>query len=195
MLKNLKVFLLNVDRKDNMLRGTDGQPYRTAGKNQLYNPNSNLHKLFNIWDEAAIQQGGSPIYYYEMYLPLGEIDKVHGEARGKIYSPNPIELWANYEPIASQNYISEYGLISNNDVIFELNVKAALQKVGHMPKIGSRIYTPHLGENWRVIQRNLGEFKMWGALRLLLICTTWQGSVTEPVKLTTPPVSNTYKIL
>ena len=63
-------------------------------------------------------------------------------------------------------------------VIFELNYKAVLRDLGHPPKIGSRIYTPHLREDWVIIQRNLGEFKMWGAMRLQLLCQRFQETVT-----------------
>ncbi len=172
-----------------MLRA-DGSPYTTAGKLQQYNPGSNNHKLFDIWDQAAIKQGGSPIYYSEVFIPTAVIDTDYLEARGKLWSPNPIELWCFYEPITSQNYMNSFGFDSPDDVIFELNVKATLAACGHMPRLGSRIFTPHLGEYWKIIQRNLGEFKMWGALRLQLICRRWQDSVTDnSTKIPTPPTT------
>lgn len=156
----------------------DGKPYTTSGSLQQYDPSNPQLKLFNLWDEDAIRMGGSPIYYYEVFIPTGEIDPTYLEARGKIYSNHPVELWAVYEPVPAQNLMNVFGFDSRNEVIFECNAQAVLKAIGHMPKIGSRIYTPHLGENWRVVQRNLGEFKMWGALRVQLIAQQFQETVT-----------------
>lgn len=156
----------------------DGKPYTTSGSLQQYDPSNPQLKLFNLWDEDAIRMGGSPIYYYEVFIAAGEIDPTYLEARGKIYSNHPVELWAVYEPIPAQNLMNVFGFDSRNEVIFECNAQAVLKAIGHMPKIGSRIYTPHLGENWRVVQRNLGEFKMWGALRVQLIAQQFQETVT-----------------
>jgi hypothetical protein len=156
----------------------DGKPYKTSGSNRQFDPTNPQLKLFNLWDEDAIRMGGSPIYYYEIFIPTGEIDTTYIEARGKIFSNNPIELWAAYEPVPAQNMMSAFGFDSANEVIFECNAQAVIKAIGHMPKIGARIYTPHLGENWKVIQRNLGEFKMWGALRVQLICQQFQESTT-----------------
>ena len=164
----------------------DGKPYKAAGIYRHFDPDNPQLKLFNLWDEDAIRIGGSPIYYYEVFIPSGEIDLTYIESRGKIYSNHPVEIWAVYEPVPAQNVMSVFGIDSMNEMIFECNVSAVLKAIGHMPKIGSRIYTPHLGENWRIIQRNLGEFKMWGALRVQLIAqqfqetaTTASGRVTE----------------
>lgn len=160
------------------LIGLDGKPYQTSGKLQAYNPDDPQHALFNLWDEDSIRMGGSPIYYYEMHLSPGEIDTDYWEGRSKLYSPKPIELWAVYEPLPSQNYMSAFGMDSLNTLSFELNAKAVLRDLGHLPKIGSRIYTPHRGENWEIIQRGFGEFRMWGVLRLTLFVGQFQESVT-----------------
>jgi len=162
-----------------MLLNPDGSKYCPTGTLRQFNPGPNNQlKLFDLWDQAAIEQGGSPIYYYEVFISSGEIDEDYIEARGKIFSEQPVELWATYDPLASQNYQNQWGLDSLNDMVFELNAKAVINKVGHMPKIGSRIHTPHLGEDWQIVQRNLGEFKLWGALRLQLICQQFQESTT-----------------
>jgi len=158
----------------------EGQPYKTLGTNRQYQPdggNPQL-KLFNLWDQDAIMMGGSPIYYYEVFISTGEIDTTYIEARGKIFSNNPTEIWAVYDPIPSQNAMSAFGFDSTEEMIFECNAQAVIKGIGHMPKIGARLYTPHLGDNWKIIQRNLGEFKMWGALRVQLICQKFQESAT-----------------
>lgn len=155
-----------------------GQPYKTSGQLQFYNPNDPQHALNNLYDRDAVRQGGSPLYYYEVFIPTGEIDKTYIESRGKLYSEHPVEIWGLYDPEASQNYMNAWGIDGMGDAIFECNRQDVLNRVGHMPKIGSRIHTPHLGENWKVVQRNLGEFKQWGALRLFIICQKFQETST-----------------
>lgn len=163
----------------------DGKPYQ-LGQLSFYNPNDPQHALFNFWDEEAIRIGGSPIYYYEVFVPPGEIDHDFLEARGKLYSTSPVELYAIYEPVPSQNYLGVFGMDSMNEVVFECNAQAVIRATGgHLPKPDSRIYTPHLGENWRVIQCALGEFRAWGALRVNIIAKQWQGTVTTEEGRTT----------
>ena len=74
--------------------------------------------------------------------------------------------------------MTAFGIDSTEEMTFELNYRATLREIGHPPKIGSILFTPHLRENWVIIQRNLNEFKLWTALRLELICQKFQESVT-----------------
>lgn len=156
----------------------DGSKYELSGDFHQYDPEQPDFELFNLWDEEAIQRGGSPIYYYEMFLQPQTIDPIHGEDRGKIFSSQPIQLWASYDPKASQNIMDAFGIDAPDEVIFQLNYRATLREIGHAPKIGSRIYTPHLKENWNIVQRDLSEFKLWNAIRLELICQKFQESTT-----------------
>ena len=162
------------------MRNPDGTPYRAAGSNRQFDPvnNNREYCLFNLWDEEAIEIGGSPILYYEVFINKGSIDPLYWEARDKIYSNIPVELFCTYEPVASENYQGAFGFDAPTDMVFEFNYRAVLQKLAHPPRVGARLFTPHKSENWVVIQRNLGEFKMWGELRLQLICQRWQETAT-----------------
>jgi hypothetical protein len=160
------------------LRNCDGTPYRTSSSNQQFDPENPEHSLFNMWDEEIIKIGGSPIFYYEVFIQSGSVDPVYHEDRGKIFSNNPIPLYCLYEPIPSKNQMSAFGIDSPDEMIFEFNYAAVLAAIGHEPKIGSRLYTPHLREDWVIIQRNRGEFKMWGGLRLQILAQKFQESVT-----------------
>lgn len=169
-----------------MIRNPDGTPYRVTGSIQQFDPDDPQHELFNLWDEEAILRGGSPIFYYEVLIQPQTVDPLYLEDRGKLFSSQPVQLWCTYEPVASQNVMNPFGIDSLEEMKFELNYRAVLKAVGHPPKIGSRLYTPHLRQDWEIIQRNLGEFKLWGALRLELICkrfpeslTTGEGKVTQ----------------
>lgn len=161
-----------------MLRDANGRPYKTVGSMQQFDPENQEHALFNLWDEEAIKIGGAPIYYYEVIISFNTIDDLYHEARDKLFSNIPIQLWGYYEPVPAQNYQMTFGIDSPDEMIFEMNYRSVLRAIGHPPKIGSRLYTPHKREDWVVVQRNLGEWKAWGELRLQLLCQRFQESVT-----------------
>jgi hypothetical protein len=170
-----------------MIRKQDGTPYCVTGSAQQFDPEDPNLTLYDIWDQESIERGGIPVFYYEVFIQENTVDKLYLEDRGKIFSQVPVKLWCFYEPNSSQNYINQFGIDSPDEQLFELNYKNTLKVLGHPPKIGSRIYTPHLKENWVIIQRNLSEFKQWSAIRLQLIAqkfqesvTTGEGKVTQP---------------
>lgn len=169
-----------------MLCDSNGRPYRTSGSLQQFDPENPDHDLFNLWDSEIIKMGGSPIFYYEVIISFNTIDELYLESRNKLFSNIPVQLYAYYDPVPSQNYQNTFGIDSPDEMIFELNYQELLNTVGHPPKIGSRIYTPHKRENWVIVQRNLGEWKLWGELRIQLLCqrfpesvTTGEGTVTQ----------------
>jgi hypothetical protein len=161
-----------------MLKKCDGTPYRLAGNLSQFDPENREHDLFNLWDEEAIELGGTPIWYYAAFSTHNTIDPLYREDRGKVWSTVPIQLFCYYDPVPGQNYMNMFGLDSPDETQFDLNYRAVLKKLGHPPKLGSRLFTPHRREHWVIVQRNLGEFKMWGELRLSLMCQRFQESVT-----------------
>jgi hypothetical protein len=178
------------------LLNADGSPYTVTGSIEQFNPNDPQHELFNLWDQEAIRQGGSPCLYYEVVISPQVIDRQYLEARGKFWSQFPVNLYCTYDPVHAQNILNPFGIDAPDELQIEFNYRDVLQKVGHPPKIGSRIYTPHLRENWEIIQRNLGEFKMWGALRLTIIAKRFQESTTTGEgKVTQKNPNPKYKII
>jgi hypothetical protein len=158
-----------------MLFNRDGTPYRLAGTRQQFNDLSADLSLFDIWDQEAIRIGGSPIYYYEVFIQEQTTDPIYLEDRGKLYSTNPVELWCFYEPVQSTFAQTAFGIDSMADEMkFSFNYRALLDAIGHKPKVGSRLRTPFLKEDWEIIQMNLGEFKMYKALRADILCKRFQ---------------------
>lgn len=90
------------------LLNSDGTPYKLNGSVQMFDPLNPQFELFNLWDQEAILRGGSPIYYYEVIITPNMIDPIYLEARNKLFNPNPVELWCNYEPIPSQNLLNQF---------------------------------------------------------------------------------------
>jgi hypothetical protein len=161
-----------------MILNPDGTTYSPVGSIQQFDPENPELCLFDLWDEEIIKMGGSPIFYYEVFIQTNTIDPIYIEDRGKLFSNNPVQLYCTYEPIQSQNAMTAFGIDAPDEMIFEFNYRSVLRTIGHPPKIGSRLFTPHLRENWVIIQRNLGEFKLWGALRLQILAQRFQESVT-----------------
>lgn len=161
------------------LKDLCGRSYRVSGSLQQFDPENPDINLFDSFDAESIQIGGSPIFYYEVFIQKQTIDPLFREDRGKIFSNQPIQLYGYYEPIASQNYQNMFGLDSPDEIKFEFNYRAVLKAIGHPPKIGSRIFTPHKRENWVIVQRGVAEFKMWGELHLVLMCSRFQEDTTD----------------
>lgn len=160
------------------IRNCDGTPYKLSGSLDTFDPNNPEHFLLNSFDSELVQIAGTPILYFEVFIQKQTIDPLYREDRGKLFSNNPITLNGFYEPIPSQNYMNMFGIDAPDEVQFQFNARAVLKAIGHPPKIGSRLYTPHKGENWVVIQRNYGDFFLWGEMRMTIIAQRFQESVT-----------------
>jgi hypothetical protein len=161
-----------------MIKNPDGTPYRPTGSLQQFDPENPEFDLFNSFDQEVIQIAGTPIFYYEVFIQSQTVDPLYVEDRGKLWSNNPITIYGYYDPIPSQNMMTTFGIDAPDELLFQFNYKDVLQRIGHPPKIGSRLFTPHLRENWVIIQRNVEEFQLWGDLRLQIMCQRFQESLT-----------------
>lgn len=176
------------------IKNPDGSTYQPTGVLQQFDPTNLEHDLFNLWDQEVIEIGGSPLYYYEVFININNIDELYIEARDKLYSPVPKIIYGFYDPIPSQNAIGVFGIDSNDEMMFEFNYQHVLRTLGHVPKIGSRIFSPHKGENWVINQRNVEVFKLWGELRLQIMCSRFQESLTTGDGKVTAKRPATYKM-
>lgn len=161
-----------------VILNSDGTPYSLSSLDR-FDPDNPEHELTNLWDSEAIQLGGSPIFYYEVFIQMNTVDELYVEDRGKLYSTVPIELKGFYEPITSQNAQSEFGIDALEEIEISFNYRDVLNAIGHPPKVGSRIFTPHKRQNWKIIQRNVDDFRLWGELRIKLYCNVFQESLTQ----------------
>jgi hypothetical protein len=170
-----------------MIRNCDGTPYQLSSF-EVYDPTSTEHFLLNTYDSEIIDIAGAPVEYYEVFIQThNSMDPLYREDRGKIFSNNPVKMKCYYEPINSQNFLNMHGVDAPDEMQFLFNYKTLLNAIGHPPKVGARLFTPHKNENWVIIQRNVGEFFLWGELRLTIIAqrfqestTTGEGGVTQP---------------
>lgn len=160
-----------------MLRNKDGTPFTASGKIRIFDPNSNKHDLFNQWDLEALKMGGTSIYYHEVIIDHQNFDKIYFEDRGKIFNPNPVELFSSYEPQADQFFQMEFGIDGISDIVLDVNYKHTFENINHPPVIGSWIRTPHLDRDWILVNTVLGEFGHWGALRLKMVLKKFQDDI------------------
>ncbi len=160
------------------IKNPDGSTYNPTGNLQQFDPCNLEHELFNLWDQEVIEIGGTPLYYYDVFINVNSIDELYVEARDKIYSPVPKTIYGYYDPIPSQNMMGVFGIDSPDEIMFEFNYRSLLRTLGYAPKIGARIFSPHKKENWMVMQRNVEVFKLWGELRLQVMCIRYQESLT-----------------
>jgi hypothetical protein len=161
-----------------VIKNPDGSTYNVAGSIQQFDPENPEFDLFNVWDQEVIQMGGTPLMYHEIFINVCNIDELYVEARDKLWSEKPICLYGYYDPIPSQNAMGAFGIDSPDEIMFEFNYRSVLATLGHAPKIGARIFSPHKNENWVVKQRNVEVFKLWGELRLQVMCDRFQESLT-----------------
>ena len=162
-----------------MITNPDGSEYRLVGSIQQFDPGSQDYELLNDLDAENFFLYGAPALYYEIFIQPQTVDPLYLEDRGKHWCPNPIELWGIYEPKNSGNIQSLFGIDNLDEIVIEFNYRDVLKRIGHPPKIGSRIFTVHKRESWVIIQRNDTEFKLWGQMHIQLICQRFQESTTD----------------
>lgn len=177
------------------IKNPDGSEYQVSGCIHQYDSQNLEHDLFNVWDQESIEMGGSPLYYYEVFIDHSSIDPLYLEARSKVFSPVPVILYGYYEPAPQLNMVGVWGIDGGPDeIMFEFNYQHVLKKLGKIPKIGSRIFSPHKRENWQIIQLGTEVYKLWGELRLQMICHKFQESLTTGEGKVTEKSPTTYKI-
>ena len=67
-----------------MLKNPDGTPYKPTGSLEQFDPDNPERCLWNDWDAEWIKIYGSPVFYYEVFIQTGSLDKLYREDRGKI---------------------------------------------------------------------------------------------------------------
>lgn len=157
----------------------DGSVYKTTGSLSQLVPDSPSHDLFNLWDQEVIRLGGSPLLYYEVIVPSNSIDPLYLESRGKLWSQHPVEIFAVYDPIPSQLNQGLFGIDGPDTMTFFTNFQATIDAIGHLPIIGSRIFSPHLREHWEVVDRKLGDFHRFRVFRVEIHCERFQEVLTQ----------------
>src|SRR5689334_7619863 len=121
------------------IKNCDGTLYQLSGDFTFFDPLTRENELFNQYYAESIRIGGSPLYYSELLVQKQTTDKLYLEDRGKIFLDPPILLYCTYQPIPSSFNQGVFGIDSPDDIVFELSLTDTLNRIGHMPLIGSRL--------------------------------------------------------
>lgn len=156
-----------------VIKNPDGTPYELSCF-KFFDKTASFHNLFNDYNQELAKIGGSPIYYYEAIIPPSTIDPVYWESRGMLYSDQYVVFHAYYEPFMMK-YQDMFALHPGTDTqIFKASYNEVISAIGHPPKLDSRIYTPHKGENWKIVNCITGGYEYWGELTIEIICDKFQ---------------------
>lgn len=119
------------------IRNPNGSVFKPTGSLQQFDPENPEHDLFNLWDQEVIQIGGSPLYYYDLFINIQNIDQLYVEARDKLWSPCPVCIYGYYDPISSSNQLGMFGIDSPDEIMLEFNYRHVLKTLGKPPQIGT----------------------------------------------------------
>ena len=156
----------------------DGSVFQTKGAIKAYDPSNPAIDLLNSYNAEAIKMGGSPLYYYEVLIQMNTVDRLYIEDRGKLFATEPKIIYGLYEPLEQKNASGMFGIDGMGEVMFECNYASVIEIIGKLPIRGSRIYTPHLQENWIIVDVKLTQFNLWSAFHVNITCERFQESLT-----------------
>ena len=132
----------------------------------LYNK-KNDKNLFNLVDAENIKLSGSKIFVYK-YTPSEEYDDVYMESRQKVISPEPVVLWAHYDPRPIEEELSEFGVEIQYDQTFIFN-KSQTEAILGRPIINGDIIEPEFqNAKFEVFEVQEDEFSSYGVYHLLV---------------------------
>jgi len=172
----------------------DGSAYKPNGSLVQFDPTNPNHDLFNKVDQENILLGGSSLLYRKILIQFETMDRLYLEDRSKLWNPSPVEIFGVYEPVEPQNPSIVHGIDSGeSSVMFTCNYRAVLQALGEQPTRGSIIFTPHLKENWVIVDVRLSEFQYWGALHVNLISEKFTKSLTDSSTII-PEIKTNYTV-
>lgn len=95
----------------------------------LFNRDNSDTNLFNSIDEEVIKLGGSEILVFK-YFKGNDVDDVYMESRQKAISTEPVKVWAQYEPRAIEENMTQFGVEVQNDQVFVFNKSHVERKLG-----------------------------------------------------------------
>src|SRR4051812_11720331 len=122
-----------------MIKNCDGTPYQVGGCFRMFDPNNPASGFINSLNANLFEIAGSPIFYYEVFIQVSQIDKLYLEDRSKLWSNDPVQFYGIYEPIEQQNPSGAFGIDGLGDILIECNREAVINAIGHIPKRGSRL--------------------------------------------------------
>lgn len=127
----------------------------------------NDKNLFNLVDAENIKLSGSRVKVYE-YIPSNDIDDVYQESRQKTIAPEPVVLWAHYEPRAIEENLTQFGVEMQIDQVFIFNKSYTENILGRSIAIGDVLEPDFQEMKFEVFEVQEDSFEAYGVYHLLV---------------------------
>jgi hypothetical protein len=128
------------------------------------NPDKNL---FNLVDDELIKLAGSQILVYK-YIPSNDVDDVYMEARQKPIAPEPIKVYASYDPRPIEENLTQFGVEIQSDQIFTFNKSYIERRIGRSIIIGDVLKPVFQNMKFEVYQVVEDSFESYGVYHLMV---------------------------
>jgi hypothetical protein len=127
----------------------------------------NDKNLFNLIDSENIKLSGSRVRVFE-YVASNDIDDVYQESKQKTISPEPVVLWAHYEPRAIEENLTQFGVEMVSDQVFIFNKSYTENILGRSITIGDVLEPEFQEMKFEVFEVQEDSFEAYGVYHLLV---------------------------
>ncbi len=127
----------------------------------------NDKNLFNLIDSENIKLSGSRVRVFE-YVQSNDIDDVYQESKQKTISPEPVVLWAHYEPRAIEENLTQFGVEMVSDQVFVFNKSYTENILGRPITIGDVLEPEFQEMKFEVFEVQEDSFEAYGVYHLLV---------------------------
>ena len=130
--------------------------------------NPDIH-LFNFVDEEHIRLSGSKMRIYK-FLRDSNYDEVYMEARNKVISKTPVEVYGFYEPRVLEENLSEFGIELTDDQLFSFNKSYIERKMSRTLHPGDIIEPVFQNRKYEIFEVQEESFEIYGVYHLICHC-------------------------
>ena len=135
----------------------------------LFDQNNPDINLFNLVDDENIRLSGSKLNIYKFFRD-SNYDEVYLEARNKVISKTPIEVYGFYEPKLLGENLSEFGIELTDDQMFSFNKSYVERKLSRSLHPGDVIEPLFQDRKYEVFEVQEESFEIYGVYHLICHC-------------------------
>ena len=135
----------------------------------LFDQNNPDINLFNLVDDENIRLSGSKLNIYKFFRD-SNYDEVYLEARNKVISKTPIEVYGFYEPKLLEENLSEFGIELTDDQMFSFNKSYVERKLSRSLHPGDVIEPLFQDRKYEVFEVQEESFEIYRVYHLICHC-------------------------
>tara|TARA_R100001460_G_scaffold74365_1_gene115433 strand:+ start:123 stop:566 length:444 start_codon:yes stop_codon:yes gene_type:complete len=118
-------------------------------------------------DYENIKLSGSRIKVFE-YVISDDIDDIYQESRQKTIAPEPVTLWAHYDPRPIEENLSQFGVEMQIDQVFVFNKSYTENLLGRAIAIGDVLQPEFQEMKFEVFEVQEDSFEAYGVYHLMV---------------------------